>query len=201
MTFCAFPLSGAPRSGFNTARIARGMDAGILMERIARGDLAAFEALYDRYARLVYGVALRILKNETAAEDLTQSVFMKTFTAPTAYRAGNFTGWISRVTRNCALDMLRKRDSQTADLSAFAFAASDEPVEDTVIANIDAQRARAIMSQLPDEQRTSLELAFFEGMSHNEIAASTGTPLGTVKTRIRSGLTTIRKALETRVAS
>ncbi len=164
------------------------------MERIAQGDLAAFESLYDEYARLVYGVAFRVLKNETAAEDITQSVFMKAFTAPHSFRAGNFAAWISRVARNRALDELR-RGSKTADLSDFAFPANEETLEETVMTQVDAERARALMAALPAEQRTALELAFFGGLTHNEIAASTGTPLGTVKTRIRSGLHSIRNAM------
>ncbi len=164
------------------------------MERVAQGDLAAFESLYNEYARLVYGIALRIVKNETTAEDVAQSVFMTAFAAPRAFRSGNFAAWIARVTRNRAIDEIR-RGSKRADLSQFAIATNEEPLEETVMANVDASQARALLAKLPSEQRSTLEMAFFGGLSHAEIAASTGTPLGTVKTRIRSALSSLRKSI------
>lgn len=164
------------------------------MERVAQGDLAAFESLYNEYARLVYGIALRIVKNETTAEDVAQSVFMTAFAAPRAFRSGNFAAWIARVTRNRAIDEIR-RGSKMADLSQFAIATNEEPLEETVMANVDAGQARALLAKLPSEQRSALEMAFFGGLSHAEIAASTGTPLGTVKTRIRSALSSLRKSI------
>ncbi|GAC1659963.1 MAG: sigma-70 family RNA polymerase sigma factor [Vulcanimicrobiaceae bacterium] len=176
------------------------MDASRLMERVAQGDLAAFEALYNEYARLVYGIALRIVKNEFTAEDVTQSVFMKTLAVPGAFRSGNFAAWISRVARNRALDELR-RGSKLADLSTFALPAREDALEDEVIARLSGDRARALLKALPGEQRSMLEAAFFEGLTHSEIAASTGMPLGTIKSRIRAGLAAIRKVMKAKVPS
>ncbi|MDP9017472.1 MAG: sigma-70 family RNA polymerase sigma factor [Candidatus Eremiobacteraeota bacterium] len=175
------------------------MNASLLLARVAAGDLAAFEALYDEYARVVYGVAMRILRNESAAEDVVQNVFMKLLSTPQAFRAGNFAAWIGRVARNRALDELR-RGARTTDLSTFALGSEDAPLDDTVIAIVDAERVRGVVAALPVEQRTTIELAFFDGLTHHEIASTTGTPLGTVKTRIRAGLHAIRNALNMSLA-
>ncbi|GAC1358531.1 MAG: sigma-70 family RNA polymerase sigma factor [Vulcanimicrobiaceae bacterium] len=175
------------------------MNAGPLMARVADGDLTAFGVLYDQYARLVYGVAMRILKNESTAEDVVQSVFMKVLSEPHSFRSGNFAAWIARVARNRALDEIR-RGSRTADLSVFAVGSAEEALDDVVIAKVEADRVREVLSSLPAEQRSTIELAFFGGLTHHEIATTTGTPLGTVKTRIRSGLLSIRSALNVSMA-
>lgn len=171
-------------------------DPSGLMELVARGDLAAFERLYESHVNLVYGVALRILRTETAAEDVTQSVFLKVWTKPSSFRSGNFATWIARVARNRAIDEIR-RGKRTAELSDFA---ADAALDEVVIARVEAERARAIIATLPVEQRRAIEMAFFGGMTHQEVAFETGAPLGTVKTRIRSGLTALRDAFTTSLA-
>jgi RNA polymerase sigma-70 factor (ECF subfamily) len=162
------------------------------MERVGEGDVAAFEALYDAYHRLVYGVALKVLATEAAAEDVTQAVFVKVWTSAGNFRGGNFVGWIARVARNCAIDALR-RGSRNTELS------HDIPVEwvmdEAIVVRVDAARARTVIAALPPEQRTAIELAFFGGLTHREIAARTTLPLGTVKTRIRAGLRAVRDAM------
>jgi len=169
------------------------------MERIRARDPAAFERLYDAYHRLVFGIALRMLTDTTMAEDLTQSVFLKIWTSPDSFRDGNFGAWLSRVTRNRALDVLRSRAAHSAaDIPA------DLPVEgaidDVVFAKIDSQRVRSALAALPDEQRAPIEMGFFGGITHEEIARRTGIPLGTVKTRIRSGLRRLRGELQSTVS-
>ena len=165
------------------------------MARVAARDAAAFERLYDLYNRLVHGIAVRMLGDATAAEDLTQSVFLKIWSAPEAFRGGNFGAWISRVARNRALDMLRSRATRSegelpVDLPL------DETLADVVFANIDGIQVRGALMQLPEEQRVLIEMGFFEGVTHEEIARRTATPLGTVKTRIRAGLRKLRGELE-----
>ena len=167
----------------------------MLMARVCDRDATAFEALYDAYYRLVYGIALRMLGDRQAAEDVTQAVFLKLWNAPDAYVAGNFAGWISRVARNRSLDVLRSRAARPegempADL------ADDASLDDEVLARIDGGRVRAALAALPDEQRTLIELGFFGGVTHEELARKTNAPLGTVKTRIRSGLRKLRTMLE-----
>jgi RNA polymerase sigma-70 factor (ECF subfamily) len=169
------------------------------MERVRERDVAAFENIYDAYHRLVYGIAFKMLKDAMAAEDLTQAVFLKVWSTPDAFAAGNFGAWIARVTRNRALDTLRSRSLRVeADMPA------DIPLEgsldDDVLANIDAERVRAALASLPDDQRGPIELGFFGGVTHEEIARRTATPLGTVKTRIRAGLRKMRAQLDASVA-
>jgi RNA polymerase sigma-70 factor, ECF subfamily len=170
-------------------------DAAGLMERVRARDADAFELLYDRYHRLVYGVALRMLTDPLAAEDVTQAVFLKLWSAPALFREGNFGAWIARVARNRALDVLRSRSSQGEPQLGDELSAADA-LEDTALARIDAERVREALSQLPPDQREAIELGFFGGATHEQIARQTGLPLGTVKTRIRTGLRRLRGTLE-----
>jgi len=165
------------------------------MERVRARDAGAFEALYDRYHRLVYGVALRVLGEQSSAEDVTQAIFMKLWTDPQSFTAGNFNAWIVRVARNRALDALRARSARPHEELPETLPAEDA-LEDTALAQIDAGAVRNALAQLPEEQRSLIELGFFGGVTHHEIARSTGIPLGTVKTRIRSGLRRLRTALD-----
>ncbi len=165
------------------------------MARVCDHDVAAFEAIYDAYNRLVFGIAIRMLGDPMAAEDLTQAVFLKVWSDPASYRAGNFGAWLSRVTRNRSLDVLRFRTShQGVELPMDL--PLDELLDDTVFARLEAEQVRGALSRLPAEQRDLIELGFFGGITHEEIAKRTATPLGTVKTRIRAGLKKMRVALE-----
>jgi RNA polymerase sigma-70 factor, ECF subfamily len=170
-------------------------DAGRLMERVRTRDVDAFEVLYDRYHRLVYGLALRILGDNVGAEDVTQAVFLKIWSDPERFRGGNFGAWIARVTRNRALDVVRgatvRGESELPESLRI-----DDAFEDTALALIDAARVREALAQLPREQREPIELGFFGGATQEQIARQTGLPLGTVKTRIRTGLRKLRSSLE-----
>jgi len=169
-------------------------DGARLMERVRARDVDAFERLYDTYHRLVFGIALRIAADAALAEDVTQSIFLKLWTSPEAFREGNFAGWLSRVTRNRTLDVVRSRANRsTTEIPADVPA--DASTDATVFANIDAQRVRGALSALSEEQRTPIEMGFFAGITHEEIAQRTGVPLGTIKTRIRTGLRRLREAL------
>ena len=176
------------------------MDPGVrLMERVRARDVAAFEALYDGYHRLVFGIGLRMLGDPSLAEDLTQNVFMKVWSAPDAFRGGSFVAWVSRVARNRALDTLRAKAVRSeAEIPA------DLPLEgaldDDVFARLDAQRVRDALTKLPPEQRALIELGFFGGVTHQERAPRTDTPLATVQTRIRRGLRRKRDTLGERVS-
>ncbi|HEY6325666.1 MAG TPA: sigma-70 family RNA polymerase sigma factor [Candidatus Cybelea sp.] len=170
-------------------------DASRLMERVRARDAAAFEALYDEYHRLVYGLAVRVLSDPGAAEDVTQAVFLKIWDSPALFRGGNFGAWLARVTRNRALDAVRAR-SVRAEGDLPAALPLDEAFEDTAIAHLDGQRVRDALKRLPPEQREPIELGFFAGITHQEIARRIGLPLGTVKTRIRTGLRRLRSVLE-----
>jgi len=170
-------------------------DGARLMERVRARDGAAFERLYDAYHRLVFGIALRMLGDATMAEDLTQSVFMKIWSSPDAFRDGNFGAWIARVARNRALDVIRSRALRDEG-EIPADIAEPGAIDDVVFARLDSQRVRAALGALPDEQRAPIELGFFGGITHEEIAKRTGIPLGTIKTRIRTGLRRLRTELQ-----
>lgn len=168
-------------------------DASRLMSRVRSRDAAAFEALYDAYHRLVYGVAMRMLSDVAAAEDVTQAVFLKVWSSPELFASGNFAGWLVRMTRNRALDMLRSKSYRHEELPEAQPA--NELLEETAFAHIDADLVRAALTQLPAEQREPIELGFFGGVTHEEMSRRTGVPLGTVKTRIRTGLRKLRALL------
>jgi len=165
------------------------------MERVRARDAAAFEALYDGYHRLVYGLAMRVLAEPTAAEDVTQAVFLKIWDNPTLFRGGNFAAWIARVARNRAFDVVRSRAVHAQNDFPESLPV-DDALEDTAIANVDAERVRDALARLPPEQREPIELGFFGGATQQQIARQTGLPLGTVKTRSRMGLRKLRNALE-----
>jgi RNA polymerase sigma-70 factor (ECF subfamily) len=131
----------------------------------------------------------------TMAEDLTQTVFMKVWSSPEAFRDGNFGAWIARVARNRSLDVLRSR-SLRDEREIPADLAEPGTLDDAVFARLDSQRVRSALAALPDEQRAPIELGFFGGITHDEIAKRTGIPLGTIKTRIRTGLRRLRTELD-----
>lgn len=168
------------------------------MARVRSKDPAAFEALYDEYHRLVYGVAMRMLGDVAAAEDVTQAVFLKIWSSPQLFESGNFAGWLVRMTRNRTLDLLRSKSYRHEELPEAQPA--DDMLEDTAFAHINADLVRGALLQLPQEQRDLIEMGFFGGMTHDELARRTGVPLGTVKTRIRAGLRKLRTALQEAVA-
>ena len=173
-----------------------------LMNRLAAGDRDAISELYDRHAARVYALAHRILRNGTDAEDVVQEVFSQAWRTAASYRAerGSVTAWLLVMTRSRAIDRIRSRrmSEQALDESGYQGLASGEPpLTDELIASERADSVRSALTQLPDDQRRALELAYFEGLSQSEIAAKLRTPLGTVKTRIRAALATLRRSLRT----
>lgn len=170
-------------------------DAGLL-EQIKLGDERAMAVLYDRYSKVVYSVALRVLRDPSAAEDVLQEIFMQIWRAPDSFIAtrGSLCGWLAVVARNRSIDILRRK--RPMDSTSDVDLASGYNLADEAERNGMMDKARGILHTLPPEQRKTLEMAFFDGLTHVEIAEMTGNPLGTVKTRIRSALVTIRKALQ-----
>jgi RNA polymerase sigma-70 factor (ECF subfamily) len=167
-----------------------------LLERIQRGEDQAMSILFDRYSKIVYSVALRVLRDTAAAEDVMQEIFMQIWRSPNSFVAarGSLGGWLSVVARNRSIDTLRRKrpSEQIEDISL----ASPYNLGDEAERNIMMERARAAVVLLPPDQRKTLEMAFFDGLTHSEIAEMTGDPLGTVKTRIRSALLTLRKGFQ-----
>jgi RNA polymerase sigma-70 factor (ECF subfamily) len=171
------------------------VDADRLMARVRERDVTAFEAVYDGFHRLVYGIALKMLGDPSAAEDLAQAVFLRVWSSPEAFGGGNFGAWIARVTRNRALDALRSRATRP-ETEMPADIPLEGSLDESVFARLDGERVRSALAALPDEQRRPIELGFFGGMTHDEIARRSELPLGTVKTRIRAGLKKLRVSLE-----
>ncbi|MBB5339221.1 RNA polymerase sigma-70 factor (ECF subfamily) [Edaphobacter lichenicola] len=151
-------------------------------------------ALFDRYSKVVYSVALRVLRDPASAEDVLQEIFMQIWRNPDGFVAtrGSLGGWLAVVSRNRSIDALRrKRPMESVDDMSLA---SNYNLANEAERNSLMEKARAVINLLPVEQRKTLEMAFFDGLTHSEIAEMTGDPLGTVKTRIRSALTSLRKA-------
>lgn len=169
-------------------------DDAALIALIRAGDQGAMADLYDRYSGIVYGVALRVLTNTTAAEDIVQEVFLQLWRNPQAFDAnrGRLAAWLAVIARNRAIDQLRKRPAED-DIDELPISTGVN-LEDESSQRLAVEKVRGVLVQLPQDQRKALEMAFFEGMTHTEIAGKTGEPLGTVKTRIRTGLLALRKA-------
>jgi RNA polymerase sigma-70 factor (ECF subfamily) len=165
-----------------------------IIARIYSGDDSAMAVLYDRYSPVVYAVALRVLSDNSAAEDILQDVFMQLWRNPQAFNAsrGSLATWLAVIARNRAIDQLRKK---RPEVEAAEIVISVDPELESAADRSEAiEKVRAVLGGMPEEQRAALEMAFFEGLTHVEIAGKTGQPLGTVKTRIRSGLLAVRKA-------
>jgi RNA polymerase sigma-70 factor, ECF subfamily len=168
-----------------------------LVTALVAGDEQAMAKIYDRYSSLVYSIALRVLGDTGAAEDIMQNVFMQLWRNPEAFdtRRGSLPAWLVVITRHRAIDQLRKRRPET-DISDVAISTNPDLAHDT-----DRRRSldkvREVLAGMPQAQRSDLEMAFFEGLTHSEIAARTGEPVGTIKTRIRTGLVVLRRALQT----
>ena len=153
-------------------------------------------SLYDRYSSIVYSVALRVLGDTGAAEDVLQDVFMQLWRNPGLFDSsrGSLGAWLAVISRNRAIDALRKRRPESDIEDVFISVETDLAGEaDRARA---AEKVRGVLGSMPAPQRAALEMAYFEGLTHTEIAAKTGEPLGTIKTRIRAGLTTLRKAFQ-----
>jgi RNA polymerase sigma-70 factor (ECF subfamily) len=167
-----------------------------LVSAIRAGDQNAMAALYDRYSSIVYSVALRVLGDTGAAEDVQQDVFMQLWRNPGAFDAsrGNLGAWLAVIARNRAIDALRKRKPED-DVEDVVLSVVPDMAAEADRSRI-AVKVRELLAAMPAAQRTALEMAYYEGLTHTEIAAKTGEPLGTIKTRIRAGLIALRKAFQ-----
>lgn len=174
---------------------------GKILERIARGEAEALEDLYDRYRAIAYGVALRVTGDASVAEDSVQEAFIGAWRNAARYdraRASVKT-WLLSIVHHRAVDAVRRRRPTTelpaADTAPTpAFVVPD--VWPEVSTRLDGEEIRAALASLASSQREALELAYFGGFTQQEIATRTGTPLGTVKSRMRLGLVSLRRILE-----
>jgi RNA polymerase sigma-70 factor (ECF subfamily) len=171
-----------------------------LLVLIGHSDEQALGALYDRYGRLIFSMALRITGDRQTAEEVTQDVFQIVWQQTAAFRpaSGTIAAWIIGITRHRAIDRIRtqrhkarQKDAPIDDAMAAVLSDNSSVENDSVLRS----DIRAALGDLPNEQRHVIELAYYGGLTTVEIASSMGTPVGTVKTRLRLGLSRLRAAL------
>jgi RNA polymerase sigma-70 factor (ECF subfamily) len=172
-----------------------------LLHAVRDGDEQALASLYDRYRLILFGLILRILHSQTEAEDVLQEVFLQVWQRASSFdeaRGRPFT-WLVTLARSRAIDRLRSLGSRDravdeAGREAEASGGTRDAVDDAIRSER-GEMVRRALATLPDEQRSTLVLAYFEGLTQTEIAERLGTPLGTVKTRMRSGMIKLRELL------
>ena len=172
-----------------------------LIEKMIAGDEAALSTMYDRYSPMLFGVLMRILRDEQAAEEVLQDLFLQLWRNAKRFDAsrGSLAGWLLVIGRNRAISRLRGRasrelleeeDGDYANVFVSAQNLEDEAARTQLI-----NRLTKALATLPPEQRQAVELAYFEGMTQSEIASRTESPLGTVKTRVRTAMQSLKKIL------
>lgn len=163
-----------------------------LIARIRAGEQQAMSELYDRYSSVVYGIALRVLQDAAAAEDILQDIFLQLWRKPDAFDSsrGSLGAWLAVIARHRAIDRVRQRRPET-DIEEVVIAGGTD-LRDETERSLVIEKVRAALNEMNPDQRKALELAYFQGLTHTEIAEKTGEPLGTIKTRIRSGLQMLR---------
>jgi RNA polymerase sigma-70 factor (ECF subfamily) len=188
-------------------------DAAILALIAGRQNTGAVGALYDRYGRLVYSVAIHVVGDAETAEEITQDVFLRAWEGAAAYRPelAKVSSWLVSIARHRAIDELRRRgvrpekdrmewpeEDATDDVDGADALPAGDNLEGEVEATLQQRAIRQVIAGLPSDQRQVLGLAFFQGLSHSEIATQLGEPLGTVKSRIRLAMQKMHSALQER---
>jgi RNA polymerase sigma-70 factor, ECF subfamily len=184
-----------PGSGLGEGR---GQNLDALLDRVARGDQDAFEAVYDQLAGPVYGLIRKVVRDPAQSEEVTQEVLLEVWRTASRFDAarGSAATWVMTIAHRRAIDRVRstaaaaEREQKTAQPLVL----SDE-VADTVAANLDAERVRRCLGGLTELQRESITLAYYGGYTYAQVAALLHTALGTVKTRIRDGLIRLRDCM------
>ena len=172
------------------------IDDQALLAGVARRDEASLAALYDRYHLLAFSLALRVVNDRGRAEDVVQDAFLAVWRKAGTYAEGrgSVKTWLTSIVRNRAIDLVRARRESDRDDEATLLALRDQApsVLEQVTARLDREQLHALVARLPAEQRRTIAMAYFEGLSHSEIADATGIPLGTVKSRVRLGMQRLR---------
>jgi RNA polymerase sigma-70 factor, ECF subfamily len=176
----------------------RGQDLDGLLDRVARGDQGAFEAVYDQLAGPVYGLIRKVVRDPAQSEEVTQEVLLEVWRSASRFDAtrGSAATWVMTIAHRRAVDRVRsttaaaEREWKTAQPVVLG-----DEVAETVVANMDAERVRHCLDGLTDLQRESITLAYYGGYTYPQVAALLHTALGTVKTRIRDGLIRLRDCM------
>jgi RNA polymerase sigma-70 factor (ECF subfamily) len=168
-----------------------------LLAAISRGDEQALASLYDRYGRIAYGLALRILRDPALAQDAVQDAFLSAWRTAVSFDAarGNARTWLLTLVHRRAVDLVRREERRRGDPLADVPAASGDATEEAAEVRDERRRVQAALAQLSADQREALELAYYGGLSQSELAERLGVPLGTVKSRMFAGLARLRDLL------
>lgn len=194
----------APNQGSPAAPKSTGADAsgdGELLRRIGGGDTTAIGELYDRYAAVLFPIALRIVRNRAEAEDVVHDAFMAVSDRAAQYSAerGTAAAWLVTLVRNLSIDRTRRRERRgqlARDVLAHEPLAAVEGPESLLLGAFERAKIQRALAALPEAQRRTLEVAFFEGLTYPEIAARENVPLGTIKSRAARAILSLREALE-----
>ena len=181
-----------------TVTESRASDAA-LVARIVQRDESALAALYDRYSGMLSSVLNRILRDSQAAEEILQDIFYQLWRSATQFDAsrGSLPGWLLVIARNRAISRLRRHNPASGEELLENTVVLATNLESTIAQQQLVGKVKGALDSLPKEQRAAIELAYFEGLTHSEIAERTGDPLGTVKTRLRSAVETLKRNLKT----
>ncbi|HVK27738.1 MAG TPA: ECF RNA polymerase sigma factor SigK [Nocardioides sp.] len=189
--------AGAPHQGAPAGAVA---DLAALLKRSARGDQAAFATLYDATAARVHGLVLRVVRDRAQSEEVTQEVFLEVWRQASRYddARGSALAWLMTIAHRKAVD--RVRSAEAASRRDVAYEQHNQVPDHDVTAeaahaSLEARRVRAALDHLTDVQREAIELAYFGGYTHTEVAALLDLPVGTAKTRIRDGLIRLRDSI------
>jgi len=181
------------------------VESSTLLPAVARGDLDAFERLYDRHSSTLYALLLRILANPDDAQEVLQETFVKAWTNAKMFDSvrGSDVAWLISIARSRGIDRLRSRkirgdreDDAGRELSTGLGFIEKRTGADDAIESEERMAVRGALAELPEPQRVALALAYFEGLSQSEISAKLGEPLGTIKTRMQLGMKKLRERLK-----
>ena len=167
---------------------------------VGRSDEVALGELYDRFGRIAYGLALRVLRDPGLAEDAVQEAFLQIWRGAERFvpERAKASAWIMTLVHRRAVDLVRREERRRADPleDASAVAGAEGSAEDLAWLRFERERVQAALSLLPDQQREALELAYYGGFTQSELAERLGQPIGTIKSRMFAGLTRLRELLD-----
>jgi RNA polymerase sigma factor (sigma-70 family) len=168
-----------------------------LLGRVAGGEETALAELYDRFSRVTYGLAVRVLRDRALAEDAVQDAFLTVWRTAASFdaRRGSASTWVLTLVHRRAVDLVRREERRRGDPLDDAPVASGDATDETAEVREQRRAVQAALVQLPAEQREALELAYYGGLSQSELAEKLGVPLGTVKSRMFTGLSKLRDLL------
>lgn len=188
---------GPPRTRTRMGRELAHLSDEALVTLLARGDEPALAELYDRFGRAAYALALRVVRDRALAEDAVQEAFMAAWRSAGRFVAerGKARTWLLTLVHRRAVDLVRREQPRRTEPLAEYAGAEDARTDEEAWVTLERERVRAALRRLPDQQREAIELAYFEGFTQSELAERLGQPLGTIKSRMFTGLASLRELL------